>query len=101
MTVNEKLLARLRAVGLKLPPDTEIRQTYAGAVQRKQDAWSWFAYCPSDAQIDVGSHWQVSELVRHQWLLVLRSETGALEVDPLVAPVSMAGGHAVKVLAVA
>jgi hypothetical protein len=84
MTPNEKLIERLRAMGVHLPEGTTLRRTYSGRCMRAQGAWSWFTLypAPEPGLREVGSHYTVTMLLKQKRLIVTRSETGDLEVDP-------------------
>ena len=42
LSSGEKLIKRLRAMGLQLPTTVRVRHTNAGRVQKAAGAWSWF-----------------------------------------------------------
>jgi hypothetical protein len=65
MTASERLLARLRAMGVDLPEDATICRTYAGRHQRAAGAWTWYAWSATRGNLGgIGSHSTVNELVR-------------------------------------
>lgn len=83
MTPSRKLLDRLRAMGLDIPPSATIHRTYAGRCQRQASAFSWFinGWAPTGVT-DVGGYMRVTELLKVDRLMVSRSVNGYWEVDP-------------------
>lgn len=66
---SERLVARLRAMGLPVPADARIERTYAGVWQRRDGAWSWIVWPPGS--YGVGSQFPVTELLRYErWIAV-------------------------------
>jgi hypothetical protein len=87
---QDRLLKRLRdELGIELPEQAEIRRTHAGRVQRSQGAWSWFVHIPLEAykggQPQVGSHWQIRQLMAARRLEVSKAPWGDLEIGPEAA----------------
>ena len=64
MTPSERLLGRLRKMGLDIPEGAQVRRTYAGALQRNVGAWSWFLLNADGSELRIGSQYPVSELLR-------------------------------------
>lgn len=83
MTPAERLIDRLRAMGVPVPEGTVPRRTYAGWAQRSQGAWSWFLDYPAAVPglPYIGSHWPLRDLL-HRRLMVTLSDSGAWEIDP-------------------
>lgn len=83
--IVERMRARLTAEGLSLPDDAHLRRTYAGAVQRREGAWSWCAgplLFPCGTT--VGSHYPMTVLLGCDHLKLGRtsSSSGDTHVDP-------------------
>ncbi|SRR5216683_1167076 len=85
-SVHDRLLARLRAAGLHLPDGTVLLTLHTGRIQRSQGAWSWAAQGPGGRAlpVPVGSQWPMHSLISHEWLIITRSASGDLHVDPLI-----------------
>jgi hypothetical protein len=90
MTVQQRLLKRLRAEGADLPPCTVLRRTYRTR-RTGIGRWSWFAYCPlslepehgSHMNLHYGSHWSMRELLAADKLSFQTLESsGDICVDP-------------------
>lgn len=88
-TPSVRLLARLRAMGLTIPEGYCIGRTYAGAVQRRDGAWSWSTQPPrGDDGIgvpDVGSQFPVGTLLSAERLIAVHRHgdwSGAWHVLP-------------------
>ena len=85
MTPTERLIDRLRTMGVPVPEGTVLRRVYAGRDQRSKGAWSWyFDYPPSEYHTarTVASIWPVGYLLKQPRLMVMRVITRDLEVDP-------------------
>lgn len=91
MKISEKLLERLRKDGQALPPCAELRRTYRSHKSRI-GAWSWFAWCPlnmadpdhsTHANLHVGSHWPMCELLAASALTYQTQDWGDICVDPV------------------
>ncbi len=85
MTPSQKLFHRLRVLGVDLPEDTEIRRIYAGRWMKATGCWSWFAYSQSQ-DINVGSQWTVSYLLRSEALEIAVNEFGETGIAPRKEP---------------
>jgi hypothetical protein len=90
MTVQQRLLDRLRAEGADLPPCTVLRRTYRTR-RTGIGRWSWFAYCPHSAwepgherhdDLKYGSHWPMCELLAADKLAFQTQPWGSICVDP-------------------
>jgi hypothetical protein len=66
---SERLLARLRAMGLPVAPDAQFRRVYAGYWQRAAGAWSWTVDGSSTGWI--GSIYPVAVLLRAERLIAI------------------------------
>jgi hypothetical protein len=83
MTVRERMLRRMRAEGVDLPEDTELVRIYAGWAMKSRGCWSWFAHSPSDAHVNIGSHYTMTELLRmKRWLITTDRDTRDTSIDP-------------------
>lgn len=67
-TPSERLLARLKAVGVPIDDDAVIERTYAGSSMRTAGAWVWRTGPFGDGHIMVGSIFPVTDLVRRPLL---------------------------------
>lgn len=68
MTVQARLIARLRAAGVDLPEGVQLRRSSASASQRVQGAWSWCAVDAAGLLLyeqggTVGSQWNMGQLL--------------------------------------
>lgn len=84
-TPSQRLLARLKAMGVPIEDGAIITRTHAGYWQRRQGAWSWRVEQPDYRlpQQIVGSHYPVTDLVRAPRLVATRDEvTGDCSIDP-------------------
>lgn len=81
MTPSQQLIKRLRDCGLSLPEDTELRRIYAGWAMKARGCWSWFAWSPTK-DVNVGSHYTVTSLLRDKKLSINVNEFGETEIDP-------------------
>lgn len=82
MTKQQQVMKRLRALGVELPGDTELRRIRAGWVMKARGCWSWFAWSPTDASVRVGSQYPMTELLRAAKWDVSRNEFGEVSIDP-------------------
>lgn len=92
-TPSQRLLARLRAMGVPIPEGAVIRRTHAGLQQRRNGAWSWFV--DPDPRIPgttpgLGSQVPVTELLRTDRLVVSGSYDPC-STSPYVDPWTPAG----------
>lgn len=71
---SERLLVRLRAMGLPIPQDAWIERTYAGYWQRQGGAWSWSVH--PQTTYAVGSQYPVAELLRAERLVAEQFRKG-------------------------
>lgn len=93
MTNSEKLIARIRALGVQLPDDVQVRRVYPSAASRNAGAWSW-SLCSDQHPYDlkIGSQYAVARLVRAGVAIEISApdRTGDRHIDP----VETAGGPA-------
>jgi hypothetical protein len=84
VTPSQRLIARLRAMGLPLADDTTLARTHAGYWQRKGGAWSWMLWSDTDsAMTKYGSQHTVTALLREPRLVAtFERRSGMWHVDP-------------------
>jgi len=80
VTPSDKLMGRLRDMGMSVPDGSTLHRTHAGQLQRRTGAWSWSILDPAGREL-CGSYSPVTELLRGP-LTVLDSEYGVPEVVP-------------------
>ncbi len=64
LSSGEKLIKRLRAMGLDLPDVVRVEHTNAGRVQKAAGAWSWYLVDHDGKELRVGGFLAVTELLR-------------------------------------
>jgi len=80
---QDKMLARLREMGLEVPADAHIRRVYPSASQRNVGAWSWTVIKADGYEAGIGSQWSIGELLRGRMVASLGYEHGDdWDVDP-------------------
>lgn len=89
----ERMLDRLRKVGLDLPEGTKLVRTFARDWQREEGAWAWKAVGPGDTPLGIGSSIPMYHLLRRRWELVTDERAGTTVVllakrRPKPAPVT-------------
>lgn len=89
MTDVERLLTRLRRMGLDIPEGSAVRRTYAGKHQRAAGAWSWYLVDPTGRESRVGSQYPVGRLLGTH----MAASRGHREQDVVVYPAEP-GDHA-------
>lgn len=91
-TASERLIERLRAMGLDLPADTVVKRTGYGYANRSRGAWTWrlvhdgddiFFPAPGGSMQCFGSADTVTSLAKAERLAVVRYPG---EPDLCVAP---------------
>jgi hypothetical protein len=82
MKSSERLMERLRAMGVGMPTGAQFRRVNASESARNAGAWSWYLYRGSLAEI--GSQYRVADLLRAPRLLVSQEYDFCSEitVDP-------------------
>jgi hypothetical protein len=84
-TTQERLIARLREIGINLPEGARLVRTHANGWQLSEGAWSWAAIGPDGRDLRIGSQYSMGELLR-AWRLEFGPITSGngtdLEVDP-------------------
>jgi hypothetical protein len=84
-TPSERLLARLRALGLNIPKGMRVARSYVSPAQRSAGAWVWHVeslYPPPLPAQPIGSQWRVTDLLREPRLSAALDEWGQWSVDP-------------------
>jgi hypothetical protein len=81
VSAQDKVLARLRAMGYSVPEGTTVERTYAGCVQRQEGAWSWRVVFP-DLSFPMGSHYPMQELLAYPRWTVGQDADGNWNIDP-------------------
>ncbi|MET9964798.1 hypothetical protein ABZZ80_02420 [Streptomyces sp. NPDC006356] len=91
----ERMLARLRKIGVDLPEGTQLVNTFARDWQREQGAWAWKAVGPGDIPLGIGSPFPMYHLLRRKWEVVTDEREGTTIIllakrRPKPAPVTPA-----------
>jgi len=91
VTPSQKLLTRLRGLGLAIPEGSTLGRTYAGSNQRTAGAWSWYLLGPDTAPgivngTGLGSQWSVAALLKARLLVTQDCTLGRGGNDITVAP---------------
>jgi hypothetical protein len=73
-TPSQRLLERLKAMGVPLAEDATIERTYAGRGMRSAGAWVWHSGPASEGHFMVGSIFPVTDLVRRPLLCATLSQ---------------------------
>lgn len=63
-TPSERLLARLKAMGVPVDDDAAVTRTYAGHWQRREGAWTWLTGPVGERHVMAGSIHTVTNLAR-------------------------------------
>ncbi|GHI44870.1 hypothetical protein ScoT_10440 [Streptomyces albidoflavus] len=77
-----RMLERLRAAGLGLPPGAQLVNTFARDWQRKEGAWAWQAVDTGDVPLGVGSPFPMHFLLPRRWELVADEREGTTVIVP-------------------
>lgn len=95
MRTSDRLLARLREIGLNLPEGAQLIRVYPSPAMRNAGAWSWFAVDRDGIELGIGSAFSMAELLTAPGLIVGRVRGGAaggydfghdIEVEPTADP---------------
>lgn len=82
-TTAERMLDRLRKVGIDLPEGTQLVNTYARDSQREEGAWAWKAVDPDGIPLGIGSPFPMYRLLRRRrWELVTDECEGTIVIVP-------------------
>ena len=85
MKPSERLIARLRAMGVEIPEGATIRRTHAGYWQKAQAAWSWFVADANGKELGIGSQISVTELLREKRLCAAEAYSDCdISIDPML-----------------
>lgn len=79
---SERLLRRLRAMGIEIPPGSYVHRTRAGPHQRAAGAFIWLIHGPRHEDLRIGGFVPLPELLRGR-LMITR---GARDYDYVVEP---------------
>jgi hypothetical protein len=60
---SERLLTRLREVGLAIPEGSRLVRVNPSAAMRNGGAWSWFTQGPDGRELGIGSQFSMGELL--------------------------------------
>lgn len=82
MTKFERLIARLREMGVEIPDGAQLRRTYAGRHQRSAGAWSWYLVDADGHELHIGSQISVTDLLKETTLHTWQDRLGDLHIDP-------------------
>lgn len=86
-TPSQRLLARLKAMGVPIEDDAVIVRTYAGYWQRAQGAYVWAVEASGHRlpKVTVGSHCRVTDLIRAPRLVATWNKiTTDWSIDPYI-----------------
>jgi len=86
MTVSERLIKRLRAMGMDVPDASTLQRTHAGISMRQRGAWSWSLIAPGGHEL-CGSYHPATGLLRSNMVVV----TGEHGVPEVVLPSEVLG----------
>lgn len=83
-SVQQRLIERLRRVGVDLPDGVTLCRTWAGYWQRSEGAWSWTAVGPDGhGELNIGSQWPMKLLLAAPRLDTSISKSGDTHIDPV------------------
>jgi hypothetical protein len=86
MTIAERLLARLRKAGLDLPEGSQLVRVYPSSARRNEGAWSWAALGPDGRDLQLGSQFSMTELLRAEAVYASPITSGSINKDIEVLP---------------
>jgi hypothetical protein len=79
---SERLLNRLRELGVQLPEEARLESTRASRSARRNGAWSWHVVDGRGIPMEIGSLWSMTELLASPELEVTGPDRfGAVHVD--------------------
>lgn len=76
MRTSDRLIARLRKIGLDLPEGTQLVRVMPSGAMRNEGAWSWAAIGPTGAELRIGSQFSMSDLIAAPALVVSSIDSG-------------------------
>ena len=91
MTPSQKLLTRLRNLGLTIPEGSTVARTRAGSSARDAGAWSWYLAEAGGAPATnggngLGSQWPITDLLKGRMLATQDTSLGRggndIHIDP-------------------
>ncbi|MFE5912070.1 hypothetical protein ACFQ6B_23715 [Streptomyces wedmorensis] len=86
MKTSERLLARLREIGVDLPQGAQLVRVHPSPAMRNAGAWSWAAFGPDGHDLRIGSQYPMSELIKAEALDVSRIGSSVTEPDAEITP---------------
>lgn len=86
MRTSDRLLARLREIGLDLPDGSRLVRVHPSAAMRNEGAWSWTALGPGGRDLRIGSQHPMAVLLGAEMLLAESIRSGAVGSDVDVVP---------------
>ncbi|MFE4857411.1 hypothetical protein [Streptomyces sp. NPDC056670] len=86
MKASERLIARLREIGLDLPEGSRLVRVHPSRAMRNEGAWSWSAYGPGGRELLIGSQYPMAELLAAERLDTMQVVSGAVGSDTEVFP---------------
>jgi len=81
MTMAEKLLERLRSLGLDLPEGSVLETCRTGRAELSRGAWSWQALGPDGIPLNIGSWSTMARCLRAPQLCVVTDRFGETTID--------------------
>ncbi|MFF8656790.1 hypothetical protein [Streptomyces huasconensis] len=92
MTTAERLIARLREIGLDLPEGSRLVRVYPSPAMRNEGAWSWSAMGPDGRELLIGSQYPMAELLGAERLDTMQITSSAVGKDTEVFPAAACRG---------
>lgn len=86
MRTSERLIARLREIGLDLPDGTQLVRLNPSRAMRNEGAWSWTALGPGGRELQIGSQHPMTALLEAEVLLAETIRSGAVGTDVDIVP---------------
>lgn len=86
MRTSDRLLARLREIGVDLPEGARLVHVHPSPAMRNAGAWSWAALGPDGNDLRIGSQYPMAELLRAESLDVSRVGTSVTDPDVEITP---------------
>ena len=89
MSKREKMLAKIRELGIEVPGDAKIARTYAGSNQRSCGAWSWMTFSSLRPTFSCGSQRPITDVLAAPKIAVSTDQFGFIHLDPDPLPVRL------------
>jgi hypothetical protein len=86
LRTSERLIARLRKIGLDLPDGTRLVRVYPSPAMRTEGSWSWTALGPNGRDLQIGSQHSMTALLEAEVILAQPIRSGAVGFDVDVVP---------------